>query len=744
MKRARRIIRRLLAVVLALAVVCLAALAVLNYYVLPRYGGGWVRAELERFLGRGVTFEHIDWNVLRGATITGLVVQHRSDVQSEVPFLEAQRIEARFRIASLVPFRLELTPDLEGVSLRLIKSAGGQWNVADIADRLARPPAKTPTARVSRLGLSRATITIEDRYSGVPERSVEHVSCTLTAPLEAPNHLSLAGRWQASGGRVMLDATFGPGVQPLYKIGLRGPVIGDLQQLLAPEGPLFVHEIEGLVTATLMRTKTGELAGRAEVDFDDAVLEIEGFHIAGRISGSIDEITIKPGPEPTLALTGTMALKGGTVHYVPASPEAPLSSARAPDEPTPQMTYEGDGTIGLLLAGEIGEPLSVTVSCALGHAQITTPALRAPFRAIRGQVTYDGTGLKYTNVVGEIEGAVVTVNGSLHAFGEPNIIFDVQGDRIGGHARVKIRHVNEQRLPAFQVDGAGWIDAPLARLVLPPKVAEALDRLRVTGMVTFEGRIARVAPGLENVRVRGQLGGAGLGVRGFGFDGVSGTVHLERGVLKLYGLDGVLYDGRFTGAWEADFATEGKPFKIEAALHDVKIGKLPLLTHVEDRKLRGSLGVTVNVNGQLDDLSRNFGKGHFRLRKGYVWEFKVFSELFNVLALRMPGLVKVVFDHARGDFQIEGLALTTHNLYFESDLFQLLIDGTVDLHGNLDFVVDPLFFRERGGPIRHLVRSVLNIPANIIPRALVKGTVTDPVVKPYLRPRLPILKELIR
>jgi hypothetical protein len=59
-------------------------------------------------------------------------------------------------------------------------------------------------------------------------------------------------------------------------------------------------------------------------------------------------------------------------------------------------------------------------------------------------------------------------------------------------------------------------------------------------------------------------------------------------------------------------------------------------------------------------------------------------------------------------------------------------------------VVDPLFFRERGGPIRNLFRQILNIPANIIPRALIKGTVTDPVVKPYFRPRLPILKEIIR
>jgi hypothetical protein len=744
MKRARRLIRRLLAVVLALAVVCLAALAVLNYYVLPRYGGGWVRDSLEGFLGRSVTFEHIDWNVLRGATITGLAVQHRSDVQSAAPFLEAQRIDARFRIASLVPFRIELMPELDGVSVRLIKSAGGEWNVADIADRFMRPRAKTPTARVSRLGFSRATVTIEDRYSDLPQQRVEHVTCTLTAPTDAPNRLNLAGRWHASGGRITLDATFGAGVQPLAKLGLRGPVIGDLQQLLAPEGPMFVHGVEGLASVVLMETKTGELAGRAQIDFDNAELEIEGFHIAGPISGSIDEITIRRGSAPTLALTGTMTLNGGRVLYMPPSPNGSLSSARAPAEAVPQMTYEGDGTIGFLVAGEIGERLSVTVSCALGHAQITTPVLQAPFRAIRGQVTYDGTGLKYTDVVGEIEGAVVTVNGSLDAFGQPNIVLDVRGDRIGGNARVKIRRVNGQRLPAFQIDGAGWIDAPLARLVLPPAVTETLDRLRVTGMATFEGRIARVAPGLENVRVRGQLGGVGLGVRGFGFDGITGNVHLERGVLKLYGLDGILYDGRFTGAWEADFATEGKPFKIDAALHDIEIGKLPLLTHVEDRKLHGSLGVNVNVNGRLDDLQKSFGKGKFRLRRGYVWEFKVFSELFKVLALRMPGMVKVVFERARGDFEIEGLALTTHNLYFESDLFQLLMDGTVDLHGNLDFVVDPLFLRERGGPIRNLARQILNIPANIIPRAIVRGTVKAPVVKPYLRPRLPFLKEIIR
>jgi len=72
------------------------------------------------------------------------------------------------------------------------------------------------------------------------------------------------------------------------------------------------------------------------------------------------------------------------------------------------------------------------------------------------------------------------------------------------------------------------------------------------------------------------------------------------------------------------------------------------------------------------------------------------------------------------------------------------MDGSVDLNGNLDVVVDPLFFREKGGPIQNLARQILNIPANVIPRALIKGTVKNPKVKPYLRPRLPILKEIIR
>jgi hypothetical protein len=761
MRRARRIIRRLLIVVLFLTVLCLVGLGVLNYWVLPRYGAGWVKAGLERFLGRTVRFEQIDWNVLRGATISGVVVEHRSDVRSDAPFLEAERLDVSFRITSLIPFRVELKPDLDAATVRLVKSAGGEWNISDIVERLSRRPVKTPTARVRRLSFSRMTIVVEDRHADLPQQSVEDVSCVLMAPPNGLNHLQLGGRWRGGTGRLTLDATFGPDTQPLLKIGLGGPVICELQQLLAPQGPLFAHEIEGLATISLTRTDEGKLTGKARMDFSHANLEVEGFHIAGRMTGTINEITVTPGDEPALALTGAVALDDGRVEYIPqprseAVGEAVLSNIRdvehgptpaastGPGGPVPQMTFEGDGNIGLLVAGTIGERLSVTVSCSIGNAQVTTPALNAPFEAIGGRVTYDGTGLKYEDVVGEIAGAVVTVNGALDAFGEPNITFDVQGDRIGGNARVKIRHVNGQDLPAFQVDGAGWMDAPLAKLIVPPNVAAVLDRLQITGMVLFDGRIARVEPGLDNVRVRGQIGGTGLGVRGFGFDGVSGTVYLERGLLKVYGLDGVLYDGRFTGAWEGDFAGEGKPFKLDAELRDVQIARLPLLTHVENRQLRGRLGTWVHVNGLLDDLSKNTGKGRFRLRNGYLWELDVFAELFNVLSVRMPGLFKAVFVRARGDFQIEGLALTTHNLYFESDILQLLMDGSVDLNGNLDVVVDPLFLRERGGPIRNLFRQILNIPANIIPRALIKGTVTDPVVKPYLRPRLPILKEIVR
>lgn len=760
MKRARRIIRRLVYIALALAVLCLIALGLLNYYVLPRYGGAWVQSAMEQFLGRTVTFERIEWNVLRGATITGLVVQPRPDVQSDAPFVEAQHIEVLFRIASLVPFRVDLEPDLDVATVRLIKSAGGEWNFNDIVERLSRTPQKTPAVRLGRLAFTRMRIVIEDRFADLPVQSLEQVACVLTAPPHAPNHLKLAGRWRGAEGRVLLDATFGPDVPPLAKLVVGGPVIMELQQLLAPEGPLFVHGIEGDAAITLTRTEEGALAGRAQLEFDHAQLEIEGFHISGDIRGPL-HFTITPGDEPTLTLTNTVALTAGLVKYAPQpsaegdgermaagvrdveGPPGPASTGDGP-APQPQMTFEGDATIGLLLAGTIGEPPSITVSCVLGTATVSTPVLHVPFEAIGGRITYDGTGLSYEDVVGRLAGAVVTLNGDIDAFGEPNITFDVQGERIGGNVRVKIRNVEGQRLPAFQVDGAIWADATLVAVLVPPKVAEVLERLQITGMVTFDGRVACVEPGLDNVRARVRIGGAGLGVRGFGFEGVSGTFYLERGLMKIYDLDAVLYDGRFAGAWEADLAAEGKPFKLDAALHDVEIAKLPLLTQREERRLHGRLGCELHVNGRLDDLSKNFGKGTFKLHDGYLWDFKVFTELFNVLSLRMPGLVKVTFSQALGDFRVEGLALKTNNLYFESTLFRLLMDGTVDLHGNLDLVVDPLLVREAGGPLQNLVRQIINIPANIIPRALIKGTVKDPVVKPYLRPRLPILKEILR
>jgi len=757
MNRTRRIIRRVLIAVLAVAVLGLLVLGLANYVILPRYGAQWVKAGLEESLGRTVTFEQVDWNVLRGATITGLVVRPRADVQSDRPFLKAERVEARFRIASLIPFRVELTPDLDTVTVHLIKTAGGTWNVADLVDRLSRKPPKEPTARVSRLTFSRMTIAVEDRYSDLPAQSLEDVSCVLTAPRNRSNHLALTGRWHNSPGRVTLDARFGPEIQPLFNVLLPGPVVTKLQQLLAPEGPIFVHEAEGLARIALMRTDNGKLTGRGQLTFTHIALDVEGFDVAGEIEGPIG-FDVTPGDAPALTIAGTLTLRGGTVQYIPKPPLQSDPSTAAPslrdvenapadnDDPAsePPLTVEGDADVGLLLAGPIGERFSITVSCALGHAAISTPAVRAPIETISGRVVYDGTGLSFKDIVGEIEGAVVTANGTIDAFGNPNITFDVQGERLGGSGRIKIRQVEGRRAPAFQVDGAAWADATLASLVLPPETAETLERLQLSGMVIFEGRVAGAEPGIENLRARGQIGGVGLGVRGFGFEGMSGTFYLERGLMKIYGLDAILYDGRFTGAWETDFAAEQKPFKLDAALRDVEIAKTPLLAHVEERQLHGRLGFEAHVNGRLDDLTTSFGKGTFKLKNGYVWEFKVFTELFKVLSLHMPGLVKATFTEARADFRVDGLALKTENLYFKSSLLRLLMNGSIDLDGNLDVVVDPLFFREKGGPIQNLARQFLNIPANVIPRALIKGTVREPKVKPYLRPRLPIIKEILR
>ncbi|MBN1917886.1 MAG: hypothetical protein JW889_08260 [Verrucomicrobia bacterium] len=761
MKRARRLIRRLLIVALGLGVLGVLGLAVLNYLVLPHYGADWVRTELERALGRPVQLGDIDWRVPRGATITDLVVQHGDDVQSNEPFLEAEHVEVGFRITRLLPLRIEIRPDLDSVTVRLIKEASGEWSIADLVNRLMEKPKKTPRTRIGRLGFSRMTILITDRYTDLPAQSVEDVTCILTAPAHGLNEIQISGRWPGEGG-VRLSASFGPDDQPVLRLRLDGPVVRDLQHLLAPDSPLIVHDLDGPVIVRLRQTDDGAFAGHAELDFARAQLEIEGFHVDGPLTGTVSEITFRPGRDAAIAITSSVRLVGGHVEYVPPTTpldratgdSAPLANVRdvephevaAPlaEAAVPQMVFDGDGRVNVLLAGTAGDRLSVTISCRVGHAQVTTPAVHAPFNVLRGTITYDGTGLKYEEVVGEIIGAVVTVDGAIDAFGEPNITFDVDGERLGGHALLKVRRVAGQRLPAFQVDGAMWMDAALARLVVPDNVAAALDRLQVTGMLSFEGRVARVEPGLSNVRARGAIGGADLGVRRFGFGGLSGTLFIERGMVKIYDLDGRLYDGTFTGAYETDFAAEGMPYKLDARLDQVDIARMPLLTNVQDRRLQGRLGASVGVNGNLDDLTTSFGNGRVRVRDGYIWEFSVFDELFSVLAVHTPGLTKVVFDEVRGDFHVEGLALRTDNFYCRSTLLRLLFEGRIDLNGNLDFVVDPLFFRERGGPIRRLVAGVVNIAANVIPRALVKGTVNDPVVKPYLRPRLPILKEIIR
>ena len=758
MKRARRLIRRLLVVALGLVVLGVLALAALNYVVLPRYGADWVRAELERALGRPVSLGDVDWRFPRSATITDLVVQHGGDTQGSEPFLEAEHVDVSFRITRLVPLRVEIRPDLDTVTARLVKRPDGKWNIADLIDRLSEKPKKPPRARIGRLSFARMTIVITDRTTELPEQSVEDVTCLVTAPVDGLNELQLTGKWHGTGG-LSLTASFGAGARPEFNLRLDGPAVRDLQHLLAPDSPLIVHDLDGPVTAHLRQADDGTLEGRAELDFTRAQLEVEGFHIDGPLAGTVGEIAFTPGDAPALSIASSVRLAGAHVEYVPptrpwAMDEMPLSDVRdvepaealAPpaEAPVPQMVFDGDGSVDLLLAGTVGERLSVTVSCKVGHAQVTTPSVHAPFEILRGTVTYDGTGLKYEEVVVEVADAVVTVNGAIDAFGEPNITFDVDGERIGGHATVKIRRVEGQSLPAFQVDGAAWFDAALAKLVVPEDVAAVLDRLQVSGMALFEGRVARVEPGLENVRARGEIGGAGLGVRRFGFAGVTGKLFIERGMLKVYDLDGVLYDGTFAGAYETDFGAEGKPYKLDARLDQVEIAQMPLLTDLQDRKLHGRLGASVSVNGKLDELDTSFGEGRVRIKDGYIWEFRVFDEIFNVLSVRTPGLIKAVFDEVRGDFRVEGLALRTDNFYCESTVFRLLFEGTVDLNGNLDFVVDPLFFRERGGPIRRLVGGVVNIAANVIPRALVKGTVNEPVVKPYLRPRLPILKEIIR
>jgi hypothetical protein len=196
----------------------------------------------------------------------------------------------------------------------------------------------------------------------------------------------------------------------------------------------------------------------------------------------------------------------------------------------------------------------------------------------------------------------------------------------------------------------------------------------------------------QTLEVYGALELASGDVLGQQVTGLSSPIAVSRGVAALPNLKGGLLGGELTGRVEVHLDATPR-YWASLTLREADLERytrtLPGRQHI-----RGKLSARLNLEGLSSDLRTVQGEGQAKIADGDLGKLPILLRLFKVLNL--SATTPTAFDSVDVTFKVQNGEATLHPIKFTGDAISLLGSGTVNLQGDIDLRLRPLYGRDEG------------------------------------------------
>lgn len=197
--------------------------------------------------------------------------------------------------------------------------------------------------------------------------------------------------------------------------------------------------------------------------------------------------------------------------------------------------------------------------------------------------------------------------------------------------------------------------------------------------------------------VKGRLDLNSLNILGQQISFLKGDLDVGRGRARLTELDGTLLGGKLNGWVAVDLDTTPK-YATALAIDGVDLRKFTA-TVPGKQNVRGQVSGTVALEGVGNDLKTLQGNGSVKITDAELGALPPALQIFKLLqarnALKLTRPTKTAFDAADVSFRIQEGRAQLDPIRFTGDAFSLHGSGHVDLTGDLDLRLKPLYGRDR-------------------------------------------------
>lgn len=209
--------------------------------------------------------------------------------------------------------------------------------------------------------------------------------------------------------------------------------------------------------------------------------------------------------------------------------------------------------------------------------------------------------------------------------------------------------------------------------------------------------------------------------------------NLQRKVLNIPFLRGLMGGGEVRGKGQIDFALEGAPyFQLHAFADKVDLSQFIASAGIDYKKTEGVLHLDTMLEGYFNKAESIQGTGHFRALGGTIWETDRYSKLGNIPFLRIDGIRDVVFRSADGSFSVKNGRIVSEDIVLNSRNINLHLRGVLEIGGLLNFDLisrfSPSLIKETQ-QLGNVASTVIRIAEEKISQYKILGTLTNPILQ---------------
>ncbi len=231
------------------------------------------------------------------------------------------------------------------------------------------------------------------------------------------------------------------------------------------------------------------------------------------------------------------------------------------------------------------------------------------------------------------------------------------------------------------------------------------------------------------------------------------TGELAEGVLDLYDINAVIYEGVLQGNMNASIFSPEVKFDTNIKLAELRIGKALNALIEKETNVTGKLDGNVSLKGSAVDPGSFTGKGSLHAYDANLGPMPILApligNLYTIIRRTLPVAEEITIEEAYSDFTISDEKLKTDHLIFAGQHIFIEGSGTVGFDGTLDLLFESeLTDMEEPTTTdtwQRALRGAMISFGKAISRARLRGTIQDPKWEfQYLKPLTDALDEGLR